>query len=129
VAIQNVVSKDILQDSLAALPIGQGACTVGGVPVTRLSRSAKILEFWANVLAIDAGVTANLILESRLEGMDAWVEIARITVTTAAVGTPPAVFAASEARWGDKPLGEEVRASYDIAGGTITADLFVVRKE
>ena len=126
---QNVVSTDILQDTQALAGSGNG--TVGGAEVTRLSRSAKILELWVDVTAIDPGVTdGEVILEARLENTLGWFEVLKITgITTAVVTTTPKAFASAAARWGESPLGHIVRARYNFVGGSVTAQVRVVRKE
>ncbi len=124
---QRVVSKDPLQDSAVLSANGNG--TVGGVEATRKVRSAVAIELWVNVSAVGAGFAGDFVLESRLEGVDGWVELARISLTTAVIGTPPKAYASAQMARGEKPLGEEVRGRYEITSGTVTAGMMLVRKE
>ena len=108
---QRVVSKDFLQDSAELSASGNG--TYEGAEVVRKVRSANIIELWVNVSAVGAGFVGEFVMESRLEGIDGWVELARVALTTMSIGTPPKAYASAQMARGDKPLGEEVRSLRD----------------
>ena len=119
-------STDILQDSDTLT--GNGAGQVGGVEVVRSSRTAKSLELWVDITAIDAGVTsATFTMQGRIRG-GSWYDIVSISTNGGSV-SPPQALAAAAAKAGETPLGEEVRVYRSIVGGNVTCSVKVVRRE
>ena len=104
---QRVVARDILHAAAAE--------TTDGQTTSRDISAAKDIELWILVSAIDALTVADFILETAVDDIN-FVEVARESVNSAAVGTPPTAFAVSAKR-GDSPLGKTARCRWEVAGG------------